>query len=337
VTEVRVRFGKAGLLGVLATAGPVHAQTADRLHISGTVRLRYEAISGQARTGFNTDDDLVNLRTTLMAEYRSGPFTIAGELWDSRVYSDRVGTPISTGEVNALEPVQVYAAYAVPLAEGGHATVQAGRFLLNIGARRLVAADDYRNTTSGYTGLHVDVKTRLISASFIYVLPQQRRPDDVASVRSNDVSFDHEGFDQVLWGGTVMRAKAIGPLAAEVSFYHLGERDTRSLPTRDRSLHTYGGRLLRAPTLAKIDVEIESFYQSGRISASLNPNAARVPVSAWFVHADAGYTFPGTWRLRASIEYDRASGDRSGGRYGRFDTLFGQRRPTSRQPASITR
>jgi len=110
---------------VLATAGPVHAQTADRLHISGTVRLRYEAISGQARKGFNTDDDLVNLRTTLMAEYRSGPFTIAGELWDSRVYSDRVGTPISTGEVNALEPVQVYAAYAVPLAEGGHATLQA--------------------------------------------------------------------------------------------------------------------------------------------------------------------------------------------------------------------
>jgi hypothetical protein len=27
---------------------------------------------------------------------------------------------------------------------------QAGRFTLNLGSRRLVAADDYRNTTSGY-------------------------------------------------------------------------------------------------------------------------------------------------------------------------------------------
>ena len=30
---------------------------------------------------------------------------------------------------------------------------QAGRFTLNLGSRRLVAADDYRNATNGYTGL----------------------------------------------------------------------------------------------------------------------------------------------------------------------------------------
>ena len=49
-------------------------------------------------------------------------------------------------------------------------------------------------------------------------------------------------------------------------------------------------------------------------------------VSAWFVHADAGYTFPGNAKLRLSVEYDRASGDAPGGKYGRFDTLFGMRR-----------
>jgi hypothetical protein len=49
-------------------------------------------------------------------------------------------------------------------------------------------------------------------------------------------------------------------------------------------------------------------------------------VSAWFVHGDAGYTFPTGWKPRLAVEYDRASGDRPGNRYGRFDTLFGMRR-----------
>jgi hypothetical protein len=35
--------------------------------------------------------------------------------------------------------------------------LQAGRFTLNLGSRRLVAADDYRNTTNGYTGIRADL------------------------------------------------------------------------------------------------------------------------------------------------------------------------------------
>ncbi|MBA3862765.1 MAG: hypothetical protein C0517_02330 [Erythrobacter sp.] len=70
------------------------------------------------------------------------------------------GTPISTGEVNALEPAQAYVDVECPdaLGDGSSIKVQAGRFLLNIGSCRLVAADDYRNTTSGYTGLRADAR-----------------------------------------------------------------------------------------------------------------------------------------------------------------------------------
>jgi hypothetical protein len=118
----------------------------------------------------------------------------------------------------------------------------------------------------------------------------------------------------------------LGPFAAEASFYHLGERDTPGRPTRDRSLDTYGGRLIRDPAPGKADGEVEAFYQSGTISASTVSGAARVNVSAWFVHAAGGYTFAGPLKARISLQYDRASGDRAGGSYGRFDTLFGMRR-----------
>lgn len=52
----------------------------------------------------------------------------------------------------------------------------------------------------------------------------------------------------------------------------------------------------------------------------------RAFVRAWFVHGEAGYTFAGRWKPRVAVEYDHASGDAPGGRYGRFDTLFGMRR-----------
>jgi hypothetical protein len=313
-------------IGLAACATPAFAQDGDGFDLSGTMRLRYESITDQPRTGYNKNDDLVNLRTTLLAKYQNGPFTIAGELWDSRVYGENDRTPVTTGEVNTLELVQAYVGAKGTIGTA-KVSVQAGRFLLNLGSRRLVGADEYRNTTNGYTGLRADLATpNGITATAIYVLPQQRRPDDAGSLRSNAVGFDHEGFDLVLWGGTAAKAKALGPFAAEASFYHLGERDTPGRPTRDRSLDTYGGRLIRDPAPGKADGEVEAFYQSGTISASTVSGAARVNVSAWFVHAAGGYTFAGPLKARISLQYDRASGDRAGGSYGRFDTLFGMRR-----------
>ncbi|WP_307119631.1 alginate export family protein [Sphingomonas kyeonggiensis] len=312
------------LLALTLLPAPALAQDLD---VSGTVRIRYEAIENQPRAGFNRDDDLVNLRTTLLAKYDSGPVILAAELWDSRVYGGDAGTPVTTGETNTLELVQAYASGEVSLGRGSKAVIRGGRFLLNIGSRRLVAADDYRNTTNGYTGLNAEITARGgVTASLIYVLPQQRRPDNAASLRHNAVAPDREGFDLVLWGGTLAKARAFGPLLLEGSFYHLGERDMPGRPTRDRSLNTYGGRVLRDSAPGKLDAEIEAFYQSGRISASTAANAVTLPVSAWFVHGDAGYTFRAGWRPRIAVEYDRASGDRPGNRYGRFDTLFGMRR-----------
>jgi hypothetical protein len=88
---------------------------------SGTTRLRVETTDGQARAGFNESDTLLNLRTTLAAQYEEGPVKMVGELWDSRVSGDNAGTPLSTGEVNTLELVQAYVEWK-PLAPFGRDT-----------------------------------------------------------------------------------------------------------------------------------------------------------------------------------------------------------------------
>jgi len=305
------------------------AAGADGFTLSGTSRFRYEAIDGQPRAGFNKSDDLFNIRTTVLAQYVDGPVRIATELWDSRIYGARTGAPITTGESNALEFVQAFVevkAHA-PFGAGSSATVQAGRFMLNLGSRRLVAADDYRNTTNGYTGLRLDAGWRGgWHATAVYTLPQQRHPDDFDSLRHNRVVVDHEGWDEVLWGGVISRAPAPHAPMAELSFFHLGEHDMPGRPTRNRSLDTVSARLIRQPAPGKTDFEVEGIAQFGRIATSLAATAPRQSVGAWFVHAAFGRTFRTAWSPRVSLEYDHASGDRPGGRYGRFDSLFGMRR-----------
>lgn len=297
--------------------------------LSGSYRVRYESLDGQPRAGFRGEDEQLALRGTLLAEYRKGPIRLVGELYDSRAYLTRPGSTVSSNEVNTFELVQAYLAADLGgvLGAGSSAQVQAGRMMLNLGSRRLVAADDYRNTTNSYTGLRADLKARDgTTATLIYTLPQIRLPEDLPAVRANQARWDRESFDLRLWGGLVARPKSLLGATAELGYFRLQERDSPDRPTRDRQLHSVSGRLIRDPAPGRWDFELEGVYQFGGISESTAANAARLPVSAWFIHADAGYTFPGKARLRLSAEYDRASGDGRGRSFSRFDTLFGMRR-----------
>jgi hypothetical protein len=297
--------------------------------LSGSLRVRHELLDGQPRVGFRDEDEQLAIRSTLFAEYRRDALRIGGELYDSRVYLDQAGSAVDTTTVNTAELVQAYlgADFKEPLGKGSSASLRFGRLMLNLGSRRLVAADDYRNTTNSYTGLRADLKTGSgTAATLIYVLPQVRLPDDLPSVRRNKGHRDRESFDLRLWGGLVARPRTIAGATAELSYFRLQERDAPGRPTRDRDLHTLGARIVRDPKPGKLDFEAEGIRQFGHVSAGTAASAATLDVSAWFVHLDAGYTFPGPEKLRLSVEYDRASGDGPDARYRRFDTLFGMRR-----------
>ncbi|RYM05355.1 hypothetical protein [Sphingobium cupriresistens] len=100
---------------------------ADRLTVSGAIGVRYGAVDGQARAGLNANDDQLNIRT----KYRTRDMRFGVELCDSRVFGDDAGTPVTAGEVNALEPVQTYVAADIltPFGKGAKLTVTAGRMM----------------------------------------------------------------------------------------------------------------------------------------------------------------------------------------------------------------
>lgn len=326
--------GAAALAVIVALAGasgPAFAAEADAFHLSGSLRLRFETIDGEPRAGFGETDSLFNTRLRVLAEYRTKPVRLVAELYDSRVWGEDATTPITTGEVNAAELVQLHAAIDLgqALGKGTRLNLLAGRTVLNLGSGRLIWSDDYRNTTQGFTGVKADLalpgRVRLMG---MYMLPQERLPDDRPGIVHSRIVWDKESLAQVLWGG--FAAKSFGsarPVSVEASFYHFGEHDSPGRPTRDRSLNTAGLRLIAPPAPGRWDAEAEVMGQFGQTATSLAANAPLVPVGASFVHARAGYTFKAKWKPRLSVDFDRASGEGPGNRtFGRFDTLFGQRR-----------
>jgi hypothetical protein len=308
----------------------------DGLNISATMRARYEAIDGQFRPGLDDSSDAVLLQTDIAAEYDSGPVRVGGEVMDSRAYGGGKGSSLGTSEVNALEMVQAYVGFdlGAALGKGSTLTVDAGRFTMDLGSRRLVARNNFRNTTNAFDGFKAQFRSAGgQSATLFYTLPLTRLPDDKADILDNVIRGDRQSFDLTFWGAFASTPLPLGKSKLEGYFLGLDEGDSPEVATRNRHLRTVGGRLYRKAAAKSVDYDVEGAYQFGNVRAGTAATAAQLDVSAWFVHAGLGYSFGGSWSPRLSLEYDGASGDRPGGAYGRFDNLYGARRsefgPTS--------
>ncbi|SFJ08358.1 Alginate export [Sphingomonas sp. NFR04] len=299
------------------------------LMLSLASRARYETVRGRPRPGYATSEDAFLLRTGVAIEYGPGPVAIGGELIDSRAYGLDRRSYIGRNDINAVELPQAYIKLKLDgaLGPGGKIAAEAGRFLLNLGSGRLIATDEYRNTVNGFTGLRVDLEPDANTEfAFFYVLPQEHLPSDADDVRRNKVAWDRESFDRVLFGLHAQRKKLIRGATGELAYYRLAERDTPGRPTADRHLHYLDARLAREPKPGTVDYDVEAVYQFGRASSGTEPEKSAARVSAGFAHGAIGYSFDTPLKLRLGLFYDYASGDRPGGRFGRFDTLFGSRR-----------
>ncbi len=315
----------------------------DGWRINGSIRPRYEALGGQFRPApAPATNDLLSLQFTLFAEYDTGPVRIGGELIDARAYLQRRGSnSIATTEVNALELGQAYLGFDLEdsLGAGTVSTLTAGRFTQNVGSRRLIARNQFRNTINSFTGVAYDWQNAERDRLRVFwTMPQYRLPDDRAGILSNSIEFDREGLDAQLFGAIFTKSNVLGGILEGYGFGFVERDESRQLAgiqTRNRKLFTPGFRFYRPPTPGQFDHEFEAIGQIGyaRNTTAIN-DQTDVPVEAYFFHAEGGYTFDTPWEPRLSFQYDQASGDsRKTTTYTRFDTLFGARRweygPTS--------
>lgn len=118
------------------------------IQVDGAHRVRYEMQDGRFRTGRTGGDQIMVFRSRLKMQLGTGAFQLVSEGMDSRQVFADTGTPVGHDDVNALEMLQGYARWR---REGWE--IRGGRQTLDLGSRRLVARNGYRNTVNAHTGL----------------------------------------------------------------------------------------------------------------------------------------------------------------------------------------
>ncbi len=298
----------------------------DSVQLSLQHRTRYEFLDAQFVNGFTGPADALSLRTLVHLRLRPREGLVVGaELQDSRaVLTEPSGPSLTTGIVNAAELLQAYVELERPELAGGRLLLRAGRITLNVGSRRLVARNRFRNTINGFTG--IDLAWQASESAWglraIGTFPQRRLPTGAMTLLSNPVQFDLESAQFAFWGLHGFRqlpADMVGEL------YVFGLHDDAS----GRQLYSPGIRIDRPPGEGRFDWEFESVLQAGR-SRLPQTGMGAVDLShlAHFQHLELGYTFDVRFSPRLVAQWDFASGDgdATDGSSERFDTLFGARR-----------
>lgn len=312
---------------------PFRLQTAidlpDWLKLSGSIRPRYETLENQFVAGRAGSDELLGMQSAFKAEIDASDFAFVGEIIDARrlIGSNGGGAP---AEVDALEPVQIFAAWRPKdfLMKNARLDLSVGRFTMDIGSRRLVARSGFRNIVSSFDGARgVWSGPNGVKVTAFYTAPATREPTDVPSALDNEVVFNPM-LDDVRFGGLHAEAALPMSFAGEVYLLDLDEDDGDVAQTRNRDLSTGGFRLRRATKGKTWDFEVEYAHQTGTVRSSSNPaDITDLDHNASMLHAEAGWTFDAPWSPRISLHYDLASGDNSPGdiESERFDPLFGDR------------
>ena len=304
----------------------------DWLEIGGSYRVRYENLDGAFRAGARGSDQILVERLFFGVQANFDPFYTGFEVQDSRSQLDDAGTPIGTDDINAVEVVRAYIGLerADAFATGDEIDVSAGRMTMDIGSRRLVARNRYRNTTNAFTGVRAIWEgSRGTQVQAFYTLPLEPRPNSRDGLDDNDIVNDVESFKVRFWGLDLVQENLLGGITAEGYVFGLNESDRADFPTNNRRLLTPGLRLFRKPAKGAWDFEVESIAQIGESRATNSPSDTNdLDHRAGYLHAEVARTLDVPWSPRLVLEYDYASGDDdpNDGENNRFDGLYGQPR-----------
>ena len=228
------------------------------------------------------------------------------ELQDSRTHGDGPRDFIASDRDN-LDLLQLFVSASTLdlLGTGLRADVHLGRLTLDVGSRRLVARNRFRNTTNSFDGVHLqlgDGEDWRVRA--FLTRPVAREPH----------YFDDESSSKRRFWGVAYQDERIAPLRIDAYYFGLRDRD------RDLELHTLGLRGSRPPETGQLDYELELMGQFGDRGDRDHGALAGL--------AELGYTLDLPWSPRLAGHFDYASGtaDPGGSESRSFSFLFGARR-----------
>ncbi|MFC6635672.1 alginate export family protein [Microbulbifer taiwanensis] len=319
---------KITLPGFLFLISPLAATAEDaaRWQLAGSYRVRFETLDNSFRANMAGSDQLLVSRLLVGIKGRGEHVFGEIEVGDSRAWQDDSSTPLGTDDVNTLEPLQAYIGWRA--GPSSNLALKAGRMTLDIGSRRLVARNRFRNTLNTFDGVHADWRRGAWYWQAIYTRPVRRLPGERDKLDTNEQQTDRSHSGTRFWG-LHSSYNGSGSRRLEAYLFALGEKDGADLSTRKRAIKTLGVRLLKPASPDSWDYEMEAAYQFGESRATAGAaDIAELDHRAVFAHFHYGYQFADRWASRILLQADYASGDDDplDSENNRFDTLYGARR-----------
>jgi hypothetical protein len=243
---------------------------------------------------------------------------------DSRTLANDEGSFANGTTTNTLEPIQAYVAW-----QHGAGTVRIGRVTQDLGKRRLIGRNRYRNTVNNFTGVDWSwAGEDGRAAHAFYWQPMRALPSDSASVLDNEHELDR-GLRGSAISGLFYHFPTLASGLGLETYVFDAEAAAVVDPAIAFDLVTAGARAYRGPRPAQWSYEIEAVLQRGDSGGNVGGVArADLDHRASFLHFEIGYQFDVPAAPSLILQYDRATGDEdpADGRIDRFNTLFGPRR-----------
>lgn len=307
---------------------------ADWFKVSGSERVRYETLDNQFRfrntntnppsQGYGDSEDDLAIQTLLLLEAKGDGIAGAIEFIDARQYGIDATGFADTTMVDTFDVLQAYADLSLGELGGGKHRLRVGRETVDLGGRRVMARNAYRNTINAFTGVDWQWTGDGQTVRAFWVLPVDRRPNDFASIRNNEWEEDDQDLD-LQFAGLFYGKSLDERTTLETYVLGLEERGSR---TRRRELLTPGVRLFQPRKKGLTNFEIELIGQVGESKTATTVASPTLDQVAGYARAALGYTYDMAWQPTVEVSWDYASGDQNpnDNNNNRFDTLFGARR-----------
>lgn len=318
----------------------------DWLDIGLDYRFRYEYRDNDFRRGRDTIDEPILLRTRGFVAIKNilDPLRFTLEVEDARRNHSQFTREFDTRDVNYAEPIQAYAELYfkdTPLGKDDLGnerpiSVRAGRHAFEYTDRRLLARNEWRNTTNNFQGVRTIIGQQKNDwqVDLLALKPVQRFTNQLDEV---DHAQDFYGVigDWRRWSEVVTLQPYYYLLKQDgnkVEFDANGKAAAANTKI-DREIHTAGIRAYGVVGKTGWDYDVSYAKQWGNQDRLSNAGAfiSELDHDAYAYNAEIGYSFNHPWKPRLSAFYGVASGDKNptDGKNNRFERLFGFARPWS--------
>ncbi len=318
----------------------------DWLDVGLEHRFRYESRDNDFRRARDSIDEPFLHRTRAYVAVKNilDPLRFTLEVSDARRNHSQFTREDDTRDINYAEPLQAYLELyfkQTPLGKDDLGndrpiSVKAGRMAFEQLDRRLIARNEWRNSTNTFQGVRANIGQQKNdwSLELLALKPVQRFTTELDEV---DHSQDFYGVigDWRRWSEYVTISPyylALKQDGGKVKFDANGKAALANTKI-DREIHTAGVRAYGVVGKSGWDYDVNYAKQWGEQERRANNGnfIADLDHDAYAYNLEAGYTFNHAWKPRLSASYGFASGDKNQTDTGneRFERLFGFARPWS--------